>query len=353
MQSAISSRAVVAPAVKGLVWALLAGVSAVAAAASNAALPKAPATPVIDSFRPEFRQLVRVSCPSGGALPRPLIDAAACGDAFRVRIRLAEGADPAVQDARPGLEGRTALHHAVQLGDLESVRLLVEAGADVNARDAQGNTPLHLLAQGERGLSELDIARVLLRAGADARIRNGRDATPLGALIVSGWYRIDPLRLSPLPLASVLDEAEATGPLQLAATSVSLDRDVSGGVPPSSGDAQGEAPGEAVRAALTQWAAAWAARDIDGYLGHYAPDFIPSDGKALDAWQAQRRARIGGAKVIEVVLSDVAVTVEGDRAVADFTQDYRSDSYRSSDRKRVVMRHAAGRWQIVEEAAAR
>lgn len=337
-----------APAVKRLLGALVAGVSALASAANVPAVPNLPATPFMNGFRPDFRQAARVSCPSSSALPRPLLNAAACGDAFRVRVRLAEGADPAVRESRPGLEGRTALHHAVQRGDLESVRLLLEAGADANAQDAQGNTPLHLLALGERMNSELDIARALIKAGADARIRNGKDATPLGALIVSGWYRVDPLRISALPLGMLLDEAEASGPLQVAAA-----RPAASEGPAAGGVAGGEAPDAAVRAALAQWAAAWAARNVEAYLGHYADDFQPPDGKTREAWQAQRRARIGAAKEIEVSLSDVAVTIEGERAVVEFTQNYRSDSYRSTDRKRAVMARRDGRWRIVEELAAR
>lgn len=349
MQAANSSRAVLAPVMKGLLGALLAGLSTLGSAATAPAAPNMPAHPFMNGFTPQFRHVARVSCPASADLPRSLLDAAACGDAFRVRVRLAEAADPSAKESRPGLEGRTALHHAVQRGDLESVRLLLAAGADANAQDAQGDTPLHLLAWGERMRSELDIARALIEAGADARIRNGRNATPLGALIVSAWYRIDPLRISALPLGMLLDEAEASGPLRVAAAPPTAGVGLAAG-----GTAEGEmAPEAAVREALVQWASAWAARDVDAYLDHYADDFQPPDGKTREAWQAQRRTRIGGAKEIEVTLSDVAVAIDGDRAVVEFTQDYRSDSYRSTDRKRAVMTRSAGRWRIVEELAAR
>lgn len=336
------------PAATGAVWALFAGFSSFATAANI------PAAPSMNGFRPEFAQVARVHCPSGSALPRPLLEAAACGDVFRVRARLAESADVAVTESRPGLVGRTALHHAAQRGELENVRALLEAGADPNAQDAQGNTPLHLLALGERAKDEVEIARALIQAGADARLRNAKDATPLGALIVAGWYRIDPLHRSPVPLGSVLDEAEAKGPVRVAAaagTVVAVETDTA----PESGIpmAAREAAEVAVRSALEQWAAAWAARDVDAYLAFYGQDFRPSDGKSRQEWEAQRRARIGAAAVIEVKVSDVKLRFEGDQGVADFTQEYRSDSYRSTDRKRIVMTRNDGAWRIVEEGTSR
>lgn len=306
-----------------------------------------PVAPMKDGFRVDFGRVARVQCPSGAVLPRPLLDAAACGDVFRVRARLAEGVDVAAKEARRGLEGRTALHHAAQNGDLESVRLLLEAGADPNVQDAQGNTPLHLLAYGERGKSEVELAKALLAAGADARIRNLSDATPLGALIVGGWQRIDPLRLSALPLGGVLDEAEAAGPV----TRTVAEPVVSPATEGAGGDGRGAEV--EVQSVLEQWAAAWAARDVDAYLAHYAADFRPTDGVPFEAWQAQRRERVGRAADIDVQLSDVVIRIDGAVGVAEFTQAYRSNNYQSTDRKRLVMKRADAQWRIIEESVVR
>ncbi|NMG75483.1 L,D-transpeptidase Cds6 family protein [Aromatoleum diolicum] len=323
-------------------------------------------------FRPEFTAVAHVSCPQAGALPRPLIDAVACGDAFRVRARLAEGADVSVTDSRVRYTGRTALHHAAQRADLATVELLLAAGANPDAADAQGNTPLHLLAMRRRSDSEVAVARSLLDAGADGRLRNARGRSAVAELMVFASYSLDPLRISAEPLGAVLDEAEATGPMRArhttgaapqaageaveiaampvvavqAGTTASAASATATAVPSSASTVNAE---ESVRNALQAWAAAWSSRDVDAYLARYASSFKPADGKSIDAWRTQRRQRLGGAASIEVKLSELAVTVEGDRAVAKFQQEYRSDSLQAIDRKTVVLISEAKVWRIIEE----
>lgn len=335
---------------------VLAGCCGLAAAAA------AP-VPFKGGFRPDLHRVARVSCPQGGVLPRTLIDAAACGDVSRVRARLHDGADVAATDSRAMLAGRTALHHAVQHADASMVEYLLAAGANPNAADAQGDTPLHLLAMRARSASEIAIGQALLAAGADGRLRNARGKTPLGELLSFVWESIDPLRISPMPLAILLDEAEAKGPTSVVRTASSATPAQPGGATPvpetvqsspvvaqtettRTGDAGGE---KSVREALAAWANAWSARDIERYLGHYASGFKPADGKGIDAWRAQRRERLGAAHSIEVKLSALSITVEGTRAVAKFRQEYRSDRVRSVDDKTVVWVADANTWRIVEE----
>jgi len=373
MQSFSLRRGIGVRAIRGVAGLALAGLHGMALSASIPA-------PFNADFRPEFNSVARVSCPQATALPRPLIDAVACGDAFRVRARLAEGADVSVTDSRPLFKGRTALHHAAQHADLATVELLLAAGANPDAADAQGNTPLHLLAMRRRSDSEVAVARSLLDAGADGRLRNARGRTAVAELMAFAWLSLEPLRISAEPLGAVLDEAEATGPMRAkgpsetasqaadaaveiaampvvaihagaAATAPSTTAAV---VPASAPEAlvAGDA-GESVRGALQAWAAAWSARDVDAYLGHYASGFKPADGKSIDAWRSQRRERLGGAASIEVKLSDLAITVQGERAVAQFQQEYRSDSHTAVDRKTVVLISEAKVWRIVEERSAK
>jgi ketosteroid isomerase-like protein len=317
-------------------------------------------------FRPDFRSIAEVSCPQTAAVPRSLIDAVACGDGFRVHARLVEGADVSVTESRLQLLGRTALHHAVQRADLSMVEALLAAGADPDVADAQGNTPLHLLAMRRRSDAEVAIARTLLGAGADGRLRNARGRTALAELIAFTWHGLDPLRIAAEPLGAVLDEAEATGPVvathtggvpAMAETSAKLIAATEAGTvamaPHAAPVAAAGNAGEAVRAALENWAAAWSARDVDAYLGHYASEFKPADGKSFDAWREQRRERVAAAGSIEVKLSELAITFDGTRAVAQFLQEYRSDRHRSADRKMVVLVSDSDVWRIVEEKTAK
>src|SRR5688572_30411683 len=63
--------------------------------------------------------------------------------------------------------------------------------------------------------------------------------------------------------------------------------------------------------AVNAWAQAWSKRDADGYLSHYAKDFKTPGGESRADWEKQRRARIGGAKVISVEIGSPKVTLSG------------------------------------------
>ncbi|NMG30890.1 L,D-transpeptidase Cds6 family protein [Aromatoleum evansii] len=313
----------------------------------------------VKPFRLEFHPVARVTCPQSGSLPRNLIDAAACGDTVRLRARIAEGADLAATDSRNPLRGRTALHHAVQRGDREALDALLAAGARPDAADAAGNAPMHLVAMRPRKDADVAIVEALIRAGADARLRNAKGRTALAELMNFTAYGIDPVRVGVEPIGSMLDEAEAKGPVKVVPHAgdqpvegqVSATVASTGGEPPSGANAAAD-PQDAetsVREALEAWARAWSARDIDAYFGHYAPDFRPADGRPLEQWRTVRRERIGGASSIDVKLAEVKIQVDGTRAVAQFRQDYRSDALQSVDRKTVVFGSVAGSWRIVEE----
>lgn len=315
-----------------------------------------------EPFRLDFRPVALVTCPVEGELPRSLLNAAACGDLKRVEARLIAGTDLGATDARAPLKGRTALHHAVQRGEIDLVRALLAAGADPNASDSSGNTPLHLLSLRPRSEKEVEIARALLEAGADGRLKNHRGRTALLELLQYEKSAIDPRRLDAQPLAVVLDEAEAKGPGgRGAAVAVVAASSASSLVPVQAVAAPRAAAAEApvadressVRGVLAKWADAWSSGDVDAYLGHYGAAFRPADGRSLDSWRALRRERVGSAKGIEVKLSDVRVQVDGERAVAQFRQDYRSDALKSVDQKTVVLVAEGEGWRIVEERTSR
>ncbi|QTQ39008.1 Ankyrin repeat domain-containing protein [Aromatoleum petrolei] len=317
----------------------------------------------VKPFRPEFNPVARVSCPQSGPLPRNLIDAAACGDMVRLRARIAEGADLAATDSHKPLHGRTALHHAAQRGDREGVDALLAAGARPDAVDAAGNAPMHLVAMRRRMDSDVAIVESLIKAGTDARLRNAKGRTALGELLNFTAYRIDPLRVGVEKIGSMLDDAEAKGPVkvvqpeggQAGEGQVSAPVASAGDESPS-GEGRANDPLQAetaVREALEAWAHAWSARDIDSYLNHYAPDFRPADGRPLEQWRTLRRERIGGASSIDVKLAEVKILLDGKRAIAQFRQDYRSEALNSVDQKIVVFGRVTGSWRIIEERTAK
>lgn len=356
----------------------------------------------------ELREAPRVTCPLDSPLPRPLVAAAACGDADRVRARLAEGADVAATDQRAAFAGRTALHHAAQLGDADSVSLLLEAGADPNAQDTAGVTPLHLLVMRRASGAELPIARQLIEFGADARIRNARGRTPVAQLAAYEMRTVQPLRIHNGELRAMLAAAEAAGPQSRAVAAPVQAPVPEAALPPNDQHAAAEPTAEAaaapsaapqaaaapapepkvepkpepkaepkpepkpepkaepkpepkaeaaampdaaasVQAALDAWSAAWSARNVEGYLSHYSRNFKPSDGNTLERWKEQRKERVGKPESISVTLSDIRITVDGTRASARFRQDYQSESFKVVDRKYLGLAKEGTQWKIVEE----
>ena len=117
---------------------------------------------------------------------------------------------------------------------------------------------------------------------------------------------------------------------------------------PPAADASAE-----VLKAVNGWAQAWSKKDADAYLSYYAKDFQTPSGEPRPDWEKSRRARINGAKVITVVISSPKVTMDGaNQATVKFRQAYRSDSFKATGGKTLVLVKAPdGRWQIQQEKA--
>ena len=94
-------------------------------------------------------------------------------------------------------------------------------------------------------------------------------------------------------------------------------------------------------------------QDMNAYLGAYGKDFDPPGNQARSAWEDDRRKRITGKSSISVKLDNLLVTVDGNRAVAKFRQDYRADALSVSSRKTLDLRRVGERWLIVKETTGR
>ena len=105
-----------------------------------------------------------------------------------------------------------------------------------------------------------------------------------------------------------------------------------------------------VEAAVQAWAAAWASKDMGGYLGAYGKEFDPPGRMSRKVWEDERRARITGKKSISVKLSDVVVSINGNKATARFKQAYSADSLNISSRKTLDLVRTGDRWLIVRES---
>ena len=114
--------------------------------------------------------------------------------------------------------------------------------------------------------------------------------------------------------------------------------------------AMADAAAKDVEAAVASWAKAWAAKDMAAYLSAYGKDFDPPGNQTRSAWEDDRRKRITGKSSISVKLDNLAVTVDGNKAVAKFRQDYRADALSVSSRKTLDLQRVGERWLIVKES---
>lgn len=106
----------------------------------------------------------------------------------------------------------------------------------------------------------------------------------------------------------------------------------------------------AVIKAVERWAAAWSGNDVEGYLARYAPGFRPADGESRKAWETERRSRIAKPRKIEVKVESPKVAFkDANTASVSFRQHYRSNTFKASAGKTLVMIKSGNQWLILQE----
>lgn len=106
----------------------------------------------------------------------------------------------------------------------------------------------------------------------------------------------------------------------------------------------------AVIKSVERWAQAWSSNDIDGYLARYAPNFKTPDGESRKAWETERRARVAKPRKIEVKVEAPKVTFkDANTASVSFRQHYRSNSFKASAGKTLIMIKSGNQWLIQQE----
>ena len=180
---------------------------------------------------------------------------------------------------------------------------------------------------------------------ADAASKSGRPAAaaPAPAAVVATQ------RPAPAPAAAAPAPAAPT-PAPAAAAAHAPAAAPAAAAPAPAPAAASDSSTQAVTAAVQAWASAWAAKDMKAYLGAYDKSFDPPGNQNRSAWEKEREARIVGKSKISVKLSDIAVSVKGDKATARFRQAYSADSLNVSSRKTLDLVHNNGRWTIVRES---
>lgn len=102
---------------------------------------------------------------------------------------------------------------------------------------------------------------------------------------------------------------------------------------------------------LERWRQVWSNRDVEAYLAHYSPAFVPAGGHARDAWVAARKRTIVARASIDVQIRDLHVErIDAERMRLRFRQDYAAGSYREQGQTKVMeLVREGAEWRIVAE----
>ncbi|WP_395054697.1 TolC family outer membrane protein [Polaromonas sp.] len=123
--------------------------------------------------------------------------------------------------------------------------------------------------------------------------------------------------------------------------------------PSSSTSSSNDANYSELRQALQNWRAAWIKRDVDAYLGFYAPGFVPPLGDSQDIWKEKRKAALSRAADISLEIADLTVTPsDATNATMVFKQTYGAVNYRDVVTKTLQWTKVGERWLIVRESSA-
>ncbi len=107
---------------------------------------------------------------------------------------------------------------------------------------------------------------------------------------------------------------------------------------------------EAIYAALERWKDAWQTLDADSYISSYSPHFHHQQYTSHINWVTARQQRLQSQQWVKLKLSGIVIFIRDDgRYVANFTQDYKSDSFSDISRKQLLFEKYPNGWLIVAE----
>ena len=85
---------------------------------------------------------------------------------------------------------------------------------------------------------------------------------------------------------------------------------------------------DAIASRVNDWADAWRHKDYESYMKFYADTFTPEAPLSRADWEKQRKQRLSNPGKINLEIANLKVTCDGDKAKADFDQDYSVTTYK-------------------------
>jgi len=107
-------------------------------------------------------------------------------------------------------------------------------------------------------------------------------------------------------------------------------------------------PQTEVEKLINKWLASWKTGDMETYRGCYAPDF-QSRGKKLNDWVSYKTDLQKRSKNIDISINHLKISLNGDTALAVFTQNYSSSILKDTGTKKLELKKINGEWKIYTE----
>lgn len=106
---------------------------------------------------------------------------------------------------------------------------------------------------------------------------------------------------------------------------------------------------------VDSWRKAWESRNVQKYMGYYAPEFVSADGMNYQAFKRHKEKVNRGKSFIRVAADDLMILLppegEGRVAVARFHQRYQSSNFKTESNKILYMKKGQGGWHIIGESS--
>ena len=102
--------------------------------------------------------------------------------------------------------------------------------------------------------------------------------------------------------------------------------------------------------AIENWKVAWEAKNMDGYLSSYSPNFNYPNGMTKSQWEKYRTSRIISKKTISISIASIKLRFKKEKkVVATFTQNYKSGKLNQTSNKKLLFSGENDQWLILEE----
>ena len=110
---------------------------------------------------------------------------------------------------------------------------------------------------------------------------------------------------------------------------------------------------ETIRKRVSAWAKAWSERNVEAFLAFYSEAFTPPQARDPANWRKRISDNLTALRFVLVEPSNLTITkVEPKQVRVSFQQDYRSDRYRDTTKKMLLLRLEEETWKIIGEASA-